>query len=102
MNSFSYLNCWQITNCDNLDCPARLEPETPCWEISQRIADFQNISSTCNDCIVYILKEEPSILEKRDLQLIIEQRDFLKDIGVNRKACALEEANASDKCLQRF
>ena len=99
MDYYSYLNCWQITNCDNLDCPARLEPETPCWEISQRVADFHNISSTCKDCIVYILKEEPSVLEKRDLQLIIEQKNLLKHTGANQKACILEGANASEKCL---
>ena len=99
MDSYSYLNCWQITNCDNLDCPARLEPETPCWEIAQRVADFQNISNTCKDCIVHIIKEEPSVLEKRDLPLIIELRKFLKHTGVNQKACILEKANTPDKCL---
>jgi hypothetical protein len=83
---YSNYKCWEIMSCDNLDCPARLEPETPCWEIAKRVGDYRNVSNTCEDCSVYILKEETSILDKKGLSLIIRQRELLKNIGTEPQA----------------
>ena len=69
MLNYSKYNCWEITNCDILDCPARLEPETPCWEVAKRLETFNDISNTCKDCIVYILKEKANILSKKGLTI---------------------------------
>jgi hypothetical protein len=82
--------CWEIMSCENLDCPARLEPETPCWEIAKRVEDYRNFSNTCHDCIVYILKEETYALGKKELYLIIRQRGLLKNIVTGPKVCVLE------------
>lgn len=89
VNSSNY-NCWEILNCDILDCPARLEPETPCWEIAKRIEAFNDISNTCNDCIVYILKEKANVLSKKELHEIIIQRGLLKKIDTDSQACVLK------------
>ena len=35
-------NCWEIMNCDIPDCPVRIEPETPCWEITKKTEVFTN------------------------------------------------------------
>ena len=94
MDSYSNMKCWEIMNCDNLDCPARREPKTPCCEIAKRFDDYRNVSYTCNDCIVYILKEETSVLDKKELSLIIKQRELLKNIGTDHQVCVLK-ANAS-------
>ena len=67
MTLYSDYKCWDIMNCDILDCPARHEPETPCWEIAKRTNSFNNVSNTCEDCIVYILKEEANLLSKKEL-----------------------------------
>jgi hypothetical protein len=94
MVSNSNYKCWEIMNCDDLDCPARREPETPCWEIAKRIEDFRYVSNTCKDCVVYLLKEETSILSKKDLQNIIKQRGLLKSIENGQQVCVLK-TNAS-------
>ena len=69
------LKCWEIMNCDNQDCLARNEPETPCWEIAKSIGSFQGHSNTCRDCIVYIIKENNSLLSKEELQNITKNAD---------------------------
>ena len=89
MLNYSKYNCWEIMNCDILDCPARFEPETPCWEIAKRIEAFNDISNTCKDCIVYILKEKANILSKKELHEIIIQRG-LKKIDTGSQACVLK------------
>jgi hypothetical protein len=83
-------NCWEIMNCDILDCPARFEPETPCWEIAKRIEAFNYISNTCKDCIVYMLQEKTNVLSKKELHEIIMQRRLLKKIDTGSQACVLK------------
>jgi hypothetical protein len=90
MDSYSNTKCWEIMNCNNLDCSARLETETPCWVIAKKLEDYRNVSNTCEDCIVYILKEKTSILSKKELHNIIIQRKLLKNIGVGCRVCVLE------------
>ena len=95
MVSYPNYKCWEIMNCDNLNCPARREPETPCWEIAKRIEAYRHVSNTCKDCVVYILKEETSVLSKKELQNIIKQRGLLKNIGTGLQVCFLK-ANATN------
>ena len=90
MVSYPNYKCWEIMNCDILECPARLEPETPCWEIAKRVGDFRNVSNTCKDCIVYILKEETYILSIKELHNIIIKRGLLKNIREGRQTCVLK------------
>jgi hypothetical protein len=94
MDSYSNMKCWEIMNCNNLACPARREPETPCWEIAKRVEDFRNVSNTCEDCIVCILKEETSILGKKELQNIIIQKGLFENIGAEPQACILKATAA--------
>ena len=81
--------CWEIMSCDNLDCPARFEPETPCWEIAKRGDDYRNVLNTCDDCIVFILKKETYAIDKKELYLIIRQKGLLNKIVTGPKVCAL-------------
>jgi hypothetical protein len=90
MDSYSGHRCWEITNCDNLNCPARGEPETPCWEIAKRDEEYHNILNTCEDCIVYLLKVETSILDIKELQNIFLQRGLLNNIETDHLACVLK------------
>ena len=90
MDSYSGHRCWEITNCDNLNCPARSEPEIPCWEIAKRNEDYHNISNTCEDCIVYLLKVETSISDIKELQNIFLKRRLLKNIETEHQACVLK------------
>jgi len=79
--------CWEVMNCDNLDCPARLEPEIPCWEIARRGEAYHNISNTCRDCVVFLLKDETSIFSIKKLQNIITQRKYVKNFGAVHQGC---------------
>ncbi|MEE8596207.1 MAG: hypothetical protein V3T09_00165 [bacterium] len=95
MVSYPNYKCWEIMNCENLKCPARLEPETPCWEIARRFDFFNFASNICKDCIVFILKEETHVLSKKELHNIIIERGLWKNIGKARQACVLKNDTSS-------
>ena len=90
MDFSSNWKCWEITGCDKIDCPARAEPETPCWEIAQRIEDYRSISNTCKECIVYLLKKDALAIPPKKLKEILKQRGFSKNIKISCLACALK------------
>lgn len=90
MDFYPQYNCWEIMNCDNPECPARLDPQTPCWEIARRYESFRSVFNICRDCIVYILKENANVLEKKELFLIIRQRGLLKNLRDDQKVCVLK------------
>ena len=92
MNSHIDLQCWEIMKCNNLDCPARSEPETPCWEIAKRIGAYRDISNTCRDCIVYLLKRTTSAIIQKELQEILKQRGLFEKIGSDYPVCTLKAA----------
>ena len=87
MGSRSDCFCWEIMQCGkSKNCPAKSNPEKPCWEIArENNDDYRYLFNICRDCIVYILKVEHSILSlqeirnivaaKTDCQLISKQAD---------------------------
>lgn len=67
--------CWEIMNCDeSKKCPAKLRPETPCWEIARENSDYRYVLQVCVDCIVHVLKGEKDTLSKNDIQSIMVQK----------------------------
>jgi len=66
-------------------CPAKIRPETPCWEITREMGDYRYILQICEDCIVYILKEKADVLSKKELHEIIIQRSLLKKIDTGNQ-----------------
>jgi len=49
-----------------MDCLARSEPETPCWEIAKNVVSYQEVFNTCRNCIVYFIhKKIQEILKNR-------------------------------------
>ncbi len=90
MDSYPNFKCWEIMNCDDLDCPARSEPETPCWEIAKRIGAYLDVSNTCRDCIVYLLQKEISVLSKKEIQKILRQKEHSEKVGTGYLACTLK------------
>ena len=87
MISCPRFNCWELMNCDNLDCPARREPQIPCWEIARRSEAYHNVSNTCRDCVVYILKAESSVSSIKMLQNAIIKREQFKDKAAGHQIC---------------
>ena len=83
MISYSNSKCWDIMNCDNLDCLAREESDTPCWTIAKRVMAYHSISNTCRDCVAFLLKEGSSVLNKK-------QEELLKKNGTCHQVCILK------------
>ena len=92
MNSHIDMQCWEIMKCNDLDCPARGEPETPCWEIAKRIGAYRDFSNTCRDCIVYLLKKPTSAITPKELQEILKQRVLFEKIRTDYPVCTLKAA----------
>jgi len=90
MTSYRDFKCWELINCEHLECLARIEPETPCWEIAKRVEAFHDTSNTCQDCIVYLLQKETSVLSKKEIQEILKHRGHSKKIGTGYLACILK------------
>ena len=90
MISYSDLKCWEIINCDHLDCLARSEPKKHCWELAKKVEAFRDVSNTCRDCIVYLLQNETTVLSKKEIQEILEHRKYSGKIGTGYLACILK------------
>jgi hypothetical protein len=75
--------------CNNLDCPARSEPETPCWEIAKRIGAYCDISNTCRDCIVCIIKKTTSVIYHKELQDFFKKKVLYERVGKDYPTCTL-------------
>ena len=90
MSISSELKCWEITGCDHLDCLARSEPDKPCWQIAKRIGAFRDVSNTCRDCIVYLLKNEAAAAGRKEIEEILNNRTDSEKIGTCHYTCILK------------
>jgi len=93
MDYVSEYSCWEMMNCDTLECPARHEPETPCWEIAKRVEDYQNNGKNCKDCIVYLLKADATLVSLNKLKTLTEQREFWEKIGSRHTGCIVQDSS---------
>jgi len=93
MTLYSDLKCWEIINCDHLDCLARTEPETPCWQIAKRVGSFWDVSHTCCDCIVYLIQNENSEIRKKEIFEILNDRENSNKIVTGYRACILKTSS---------
>ena len=87
MTPHSDYQCWEIMNCNNHACPARRDTSIPCWEFARRIEAFHNVSNTCQDCVVFLLKTDPSFWDRKNLQNIIAKRGLLPINGPGHQEC---------------
>jgi len=94
MDSYSDMKCWEIINCAKLDCLARSEPKTPCWEIAKKIESYQEVFNTCSDCIVYLIHKETSVLSKKEIQEILKHRGKYDKIGTGYIDCILKTSSS--------
>jgi len=62
-------------NCDTTqECPAKTHPETPCWDIAAKLNDYRLAMDICKDCVVYMLKGENSVLSRKEIESIMDQK----------------------------
>ncbi len=77
----SELPCWEIMQCKNTEnCPARLHPDKPCWEIARELDDYRSALKICHDCIVYMLSNGTTAFTEQEIRMIIKRK----------KQCVLE------------
>ena len=95
MNIYKDQKCWEIINCDHVDCLARNEPGTPCWQIAKRVGSFRDVSNTCRDCLVYLLQNETSVISKKEIFEILNHRGNTNKIGTGYRACILKTSSTS-------
>ena len=75
MVQISDWHCLEIMECDNpQNCLAWKHPERPCWEIINELNDHRKVFNICQDCIVYILKSENSVLSEFEILKISETK----------------------------
>jgi len=90
MTLYRDLKCWEIINCDHRGCLARTEPETPCWQIAKRVGSFWDVSHTCCDCIVSLIRNENSEIRKKEIFEILNDRENSDKIVTGYRACILK------------
>jgi len=90
MTVYNDLKCWEIMNCDQLDCLSRSDAKIPCWQIAKRVGSFQHVSNTCRECIVYLLQNETSVINKKEIFKILTHRDNFEIMRTEYHVCILK------------
>lgn len=72
MNMTSGRHCWEITRCEAKEyCLAYKRPDVACWDLVNELNDYRRIYKVCEDCIVYISKQENSFLSVQEIEAIM-------------------------------
>jgi hypothetical protein len=81
MSVKSQYTCWEIIRCGNKNCAAYIQPNTPCWEIADKLDDYRTALNICSDCIVYLSQQKNSILSPEEIEQILEKKKvcFLRE-----------------------
>jgi hypothetical protein len=81
--------------CDESErCSARIDPETPCWEIIGRLGDYRSACDICRDCIVRVLKTGISVLTAEEVNSIVKAKTGCK-LGQKLKKGPSESSNVT-------
>ncbi|MEW6218504.1 MAG: hypothetical protein AB1634_03095 [Thermodesulfobacteriota bacterium] len=51
-----------------------MQPDVPCWDVARALNDYRRIYGICEDCIVYLTKQENSILSPQDIETILARK----------------------------
>ena len=75
MGSRSEWYCWEIMHCKNPDdCPAKKNPQKPCWEIAREQDDYRHAFNICRDCVVCMIKTAHPVLSNQEIIEIIKAK----------------------------
>ncbi|VAW34180.1 hypothetical protein MNBD_DELTA03-1113, partial [hydrothermal vent metagenome] len=67
--------CWKIMACpESRPCAAREIQDRPCWDVARDYKRLQHKLGVCEDCLVYILKNQPSGLNRAEITAIFDRR----------------------------
>jgi len=64
----SSLRYWGIKKCKEVVGFSTKEyPKKTCWEMASEIGDFRSAFNICEDCIVFVLKKETTVLSEKEI-----------------------------------
>ncbi len=67
--------CWKIIGCNKKEqCPVGQQEGKQCWEIVREMDDYRTAMKICEDCLVYLSKEENSVLTADDIEAIMTRK----------------------------
>jgi hypothetical protein len=67
--------CWKITNCRRQDCClAEYAGDKQCWEVASEMDDYRSVMNVCSDCIVFIAKQNTTLLSDTEIMGIMESK----------------------------
>lgn len=73
-------HCWDIMQCDEEDsCPVRENKIAHCWEWMQKHTQFQSQYGLCAECIVFLSKNENTILAAGEIEQIMISRGLFQE-----------------------
>jgi len=70
----SQYTCWEIMQCGNQRCLARVQRNIPCWEIASKLDDYRSALNVCSDCLVYLSYHKNPILSAQEIEEILKQK----------------------------
>ncbi len=63
--------CWKIMSCsESRPCAARENQDRPCWDVARDYKRLQHKLGVCEDCLVYLLKNQPNGLNRAEIAAI--------------------------------
>jgi len=79
------LHCWKIMKCQETeDCPARKNPEKPCWEFAREMNDYRSVFKICHDCVVFMMKNDKIALSKAEIGSLANRSGCRLDSGLRK------------------
>lgn len=74
--------CWKITNCRREECClAEYAGDKQCWEVASDLDDYRSVMNVCSDCIVFISRQNSSVLSEQEIMGIMEKKGCILTRG---------------------
>lgn len=91
MSGGSDLSCWDIMECtsEQVEQCYAAQSQGNCWEVMEALDS--PCANVCEDCLVYILKQEPSKLSPLEIETILQQRGLKS--SQSKQRCQLYHAH---------
>ncbi len=75
-------SCWEVMQCKTPEkCAARQQKDTACWEAARQQNDYRAALNICQDCIVYLLRQDNTAFTKQEMSQILQERKCHSKLG---------------------
>lgn len=67
--------CWEIMLCKTPEkCVVQKQKDAACWDTAQAQNDYRFALNICQDCIVYLLRQNNTAFAKQQMSQILQER----------------------------